>query len=167
MMEMDGHTWSWRAVDERGFEPSSESGIPPLPVGYTKAEAIDTIKQRLSEQREEGLVGGDPAAQAEMPSAETQGQIPQPTPLGRLSEYADDVNELNAQKLDQEDIMANEVDAENNILLEELTSPENLALLPKEARDSLDEIGALETKVEKYETVVEAGRACVVRSKSG
>ena len=160
MMEMDGYTWSWNAVDERGFEPQSKSGIPPTPVGYTKAEAIETIKQRLDEQRREASTGGDPAAQVEEPEIK-------PTPLGRLEEYSEDVNTLKAQKLEQDEIMANEIDAENNILLEELTSPENLALLPKDARDSLNEIGALETKVEKYETVVEAGRACVIRGKSG
>jgi hypothetical protein len=160
MLEMDGHTWSWNAVDERGFEPQSKSGIPPTPVGYTKAEAIETIKQRLDEQRKEASTGGDPAAQVEEPEIK-------PTPLGRLEEYSEDVNTLKAQKLEQDEIMANEIDAENNILLEELTSPENLALLPKDARDSLNEIGALETKVEKYETVVEAGRACVIRGKSG
>lgn len=160
MLEMDGHTWSWNAVDERGFEPQSKNGIPPTPVGYTKAEAIETIKQRLDEQRKEASTGGDPAAQVEEPEIK-------PTPLGRLEEYSEDVNTLKAQKLEQDEIMANEIDAENNILLEELTSPENLALLPKDARDSLNEIGALETKVEKYETVVEAGRACVIRGKSG
>jgi hypothetical protein len=160
MMEMDGYTWSWNAVDERGFEPQSKSGIPPTPVGYTKAEAIETIKQRLDEQRREASTGGDPAAQVEEPEIK-------PTPLGRLEEYSEDVNTLKAQKLEQDEIMANEIDAENNILLEELTSPENLALLPKDARDSLNEIGALETKVEKYETVVEAGRACVIRGRSG
>ena len=87
--------------------------------------------------------------------------------MGRLEEYSEDVNTVKEQKLEQDEILANDIDAESNILLEEITSPENLALLPKEARDSLDEIGALETKVEKYETVVEAGRACVVRGKSG
>ena len=160
--EDDGFGGSgWVEVDETGTAlPQTDQPVIYAEKQKQKKQAIEDIQNDMLAKRQQ-------APQEEVPSAETQGQVPQPTPLGRLSEYADDVNELNAQKLDQEDIMANEVDAENNILLEELTSPENLALLPKEARDSLDEIGALETKVEKYETVVEAGRACVVRSKSG
>jgi len=132
---------------------------------------LELEKQELETELSQTLVSQNQAQQDVSAVAEPAAQIEEPqinpTPLGRLEEYSEDVNTVKEQKLEQDEILANDIDAESNILLEEITSPENLALLPKEARDSLDEIGALETKVEKYETVVEAGRACVVRGKSG
>lgn len=156
-----GGSLGWVEVDETG-EPLPQNQQPVIYAEKQKQkkEAIKDMQDDMLAKRQQGSTGADPAAQVEEPEIK-------PTPLGRLEEYSEDVNTIKAQKLEQEEIMANEIDAENNILLEELTSPENLALLPKEARDSLDEIGALETKVEKYETVVEAGRACVIRGKSG
>ena len=132
---------------------------------------MELEKQELETELSQTLASQNQAQQDVSSLAEPAAQIEEPqinpTPLGRLEEYSEDVNTVKEQKLEQDEILANDIDAESNILLEEITSLENLALLPKEARDSLDEIGALETKVEKYETVVEAGRACVVRGKSG
>jgi len=132
---------------------------------------LELEKQELETELSQTLASQNQAQQDVSSLAEPAAQIEEPqinpTPLGRLEEYSEDVNTVKEQKLEQDEILANDIDAESNILLEEITSLENLALLPKEARDSLDEIGALETKVEKYETVVEAGRACVVRGKSG
>jgi len=148
-------------VDETGNPlPQNEQPIIYAEKQKQRKEAIKDMQDDMLAKRQEGSTGAEPAAQIEEPQIN-------PTPLGRLEEYSEDVNTVKEQKLEQDEILANDIDAESNILLEEITSLENLALLPKEARDSLDEIGALETKVEKYETVVEAGRACVVRGKSG
>jgi len=122
---------------------------------------ISELQSKLVEA-DEAVV--QPQAQvADVPQVEQQ-QI-QPTPLGRLSEYADDVDEINAQRLEQEELNANEIEAENQLMLEGLTTPENLAALPQDAKDSLD-FADIDTKITKYEEVVEAGRVCVVGSKS-
>ena len=156
-----GGSLGWVEVDETGNPlPQNKQPIIYAEKQKQRKEAIKDMQDDMLAKRQEGSTGAEPAAQIEEPQIN-------PTPLGRLEEYSEDVNTVKEQKLEQDEILANDIDAENNILLEEITSPENLALLPKEARDSLDEIGALETKVEKYETVVEAGRACVVRGKSG
>ena len=129
-------------------------------------EKLELEKQELETKLSQTLVSQN-QAQQDVSAPEVQEPVPEPSNLGNLSEYSNDLKELNAQELEQAEFVANDIDAENNILLEEVRSPENLALLPKDARDDLDEIINLEAKIEKYETLVEAGRACVVRSKSG
>lgn len=139
-------------------------------VTLTKKEKAKIAKneKKISELQSKLVEADDavvqPQAQvADVPQVEQQ-QI-QPTPLGRLSEYADDVDEINAQRLEQEELDINEIEAENQLMLEGLTAPENLAALPQDAKDSLD-FADIDTKVTKYEEVVEAGRVCVVGSKS-
>ena len=142
-----------------------------------KAEVTLTKKQKATIAKNEKKISelqsklvevddavSQPQAQvADVPQVEQQ-QI-QPTPLGRLSEYADDVDEINAQRLEQEELDINEIEAENQLMLEGLTTPENLAALPQDAKDSLN-FADIDTKLTKYEEVVEAGRVCVVGSKS-
>ncbi len=139
-------------------------------VTLTKKEKAKIAKneKKISELQSKLVEADDAVAQpqaqvADVPQVEQQ-QI-QPTPLGRLSEYADDVDEINAQRLEQEELDINEIEAENQLMLEGLTTPENLAALPQDAKDSLD-FADIDTKVTKYEEVVEAGRVCVVGSKS-
>ena len=139
-------------------------------VTLTKKEKAKIAKneKKISELQSKLVEADDAVSQpqaqvADVPQVEQQ-QI-QPTPLGRLSEYADDVDEINAQRLEQEELDINEIEAENQLMLEGLTTPENLAALPQDAKDSLD-FADIDTKVTKYEEVVEAGRVCVVGSKS-
>jgi len=129
-------------------------------------EKLELEKQELETKLSQTLVSQN-QAQQDVSAPEVQEPVPEPSNLGNLSEYSNDLKELNAQELEQAEFVANDIDAESNILLEEVRGPENLALLPKDARNDLDEIINLEAKIEKYETLVEAGRACIVRSKSG
>ena len=44
--------WSWMEVDAKGFPPKGQGGIPPLPIGYTKDEAVAALKDKLQSMRE-------------------------------------------------------------------------------------------------------------------
>tara|TARA_R110000787_G_scaffold87295_2_gene186050 strand:+ start:9825 stop:11522 length:1698 start_codon:yes stop_codon:yes gene_type:complete len=102
--------------------------------------------------------------QADAPVTEAQEVQPEPSNLGRLAEYSDDVDEIKSQSLKQDEFDANAIEQENQVLLSEVTTEENLAMLPAEARQSLEEITDLEASAENIENYVEAGRACIVRS---
>jgi hypothetical protein len=85
--------------------------------------------------------------------------------LGRLGEFREGADELEAQPTETKELDADAIEAENQLILEALQDDDVQALLPDDAKASLREADTLIAKAEQYEQIVEAGRVCVVGSK--
>lgn len=85
--------------------------------------------------------------------------------LGRLGEFREGANELEAQPTETKELDADAIEAESQLILEALQDDDVQALLPDDAKASLREADTLIAKAEQYEQIVEAGRVCVVGSK--
>ena len=85
--------------------------------------------------------------------------------LGRLGEFREGADELEAKPTEIGEMDADAMEAENQLMLEALQDEDVQALLPDEALASLREADTLIAKADEYEKIVEAGRACVVGSK--
>ena len=85
--------------------------------------------------------------------------------LGRLGEFREGADELEAQPTETKELDPDAMEAENQMMMEALQDENVQALLPDEAIASLREADRLIAKAEEYEKIVEAGRVCVVGSK--
>lgn len=85
--------------------------------------------------------------------------------LGRLGEFREGADELEAQPTETKELDPDAMEAENQMMLGALQDEDVQALLPDEAIASLREADRLIAKAEEYEKIVEAGRVCVVGSK--
>jgi hypothetical protein len=159
--EDDGFGGSgWVEVDRKGDAlPQVDQPRIYAEKQKQKKQAIQDIQNDMLEKRQTVT-----QQQADAPVTEAQEVQPEPSNLGRLAEYSDDVDEIKSQSLKQDEFDANAIEQENQVLLSEITTEENLAMLPAEARQSLEEITDLEASAENIENYVEAGRACIVRS---
>jgi len=159
--EDDGFGGSgWVEVDRKGYAlPQVDQPRIYAEKQKQKKQAIQDIQNDMLEKRQTVT-----QQQADAPVTEAQEVQPEPSNLGRLAEYSDDVDEIKSQSLKQDEFDANAIEQENQVLLSEVTTEENLAMLPAEARQSLEEITDLEASAENIENYVEAGRACIVRS---
>ncbi|QDP62517.1 MAG: hypothetical protein Unbinned5079contig1000_44 [Prokaryotic dsDNA virus sp.] len=159
--EDDGFGGSgWVEVDRKGDAlPQVDQPRIYAEKQKQRKQAIQDIQNNMLEKRQTVT-----QQQADAPVTEAQEVQPEPSNLGRLAEYSDDVDEIKSQSLKQDEFDANAIEQENQVLLSEVTTEENLAMLPAEARQSLEEITDLEASAENIENYVEAGRACIVRS---
>lgn len=85
--------------------------------------------------------------------------------LGRLGEFREGADELEAQSTETRELDPDAMEAENQLMLEALQDDDVQALLPDEALASLRQADTLIAKADEYEKIVEAGRVCVVGSK--
>lgn len=84
--------------------------------------------------------------------------------LGRLGEFKDKADEIEAQSDTPPDLDPVALEQEVQLMETGLRESEEFDLLPEEIRSTL-RFNELDEKVEAYEDVVEAGRFCVVGSK--
>ena len=84
--------------------------------------------------------------------------------LGRLGEFREEVQEIKKESIDLDEPDPVELEAENQVLLEDLASDDVQAILPADIKKSLSDVEQLETKADKYEEVSRAGANCLIGS---
>ncbi len=85
--------------------------------------------------------------------------------LGRLGEYRDAVNEIEAEKQDIDEPNVAELEADNELLLSDLQSEEAQKILPADLKASITGADQLQAKADKYEELSRAGAACLTRNR--
>ena len=83
---------------------------------------------------------------------------------GMLEEFRDGANELDAERLDGEELNIADMEEDNRLALQALMDSEDIAELPDVAKQQLQEIEEIEKKAAAYESAVEEGKVCVIRS---
>lgn len=94
--------------------------------------------------------------------------------LGRLDEYADKVDKMDADTADLGEIKAEEIEAENEAMMLELEDPEIIESLPDVAKQTLQKAKAAMKEADdaaekarvSYDNATKVGAQCVIRSKS-
>jgi hypothetical protein len=94
--------------------------------------------------------------------------------LGRLDEYADKVDKMDADTADLGEIKAEDIEAENEAMMLELEDPEIIDSLPDIAKQTLQKAKAAMREADdaaekarvSYDTATQVGAQCVIRSKS-
>ena len=84
--------------------------------------------------------------------------------LGRLGEFREEVQEIKKESIELDEPDPVELEAENQVLLEDLASDDVQAILPADIKKSLSDVEQLETKADKYEEVSRAGANCLIGS---
>lgn len=84
--------------------------------------------------------------------------------LGRLAEHKDAVKEMESDKPVMDEIDPAEIEAENELLAEDLNTPETQAILPNDIKQSIAATEELDTKAEAYENLSRKGASCLIRS---
>ena len=84
--------------------------------------------------------------------------------LGRLGEFREEVQEIKKESIELDEPDPVELEAENQVLLEDLASDDVQAILPANIKKSLSDVEQLETKADKYEEVSRAGANCLIGS---
>ena len=94
--------------------------------------------------------------------------------LGRLDEYADKVDKMDADTADLGEIKAEDIEAENEAMMLELEDPEIIESLPDVAKQTLQKAKAAMKEADdaaekarvSYDNATKVGAQCVIRSKS-
>ena len=84
--------------------------------------------------------------------------------LGRLGEFREEVQEIKKESIELDEPDPVEIEAENQVLLEDLASDDVQAILPADIKKALSDVEQLETKADKYEEVSRAGANCLIGS---
>ena len=84
--------------------------------------------------------------------------------LGRLGEFREEVQEIKKESIELDEPDPVELEAENQVLLEDLASDDVQAILPADIKKSLSDAEQLEAKADKYEEVSRAGANCLIGS---
>lgn len=84
--------------------------------------------------------------------------------LGRLGEFREEVQEIKKESIELDEPDPVEIEAENQVLLEDLASDDVQAILPADIKKSLSDVEQLEAKADKYEEVSRAGANCLIGS---
>ena len=84
--------------------------------------------------------------------------------LGRLGEFREEVQEIKKESIELDEPDPVELEAENQVLLEDLASDDVQAILPADIKKSLSDVEQLEAKADKYEEVSRAGANCLIGS---
>lgn len=84
--------------------------------------------------------------------------------LGRLGEFREEVQEIKKESIELDEPDPVELEAENQVLLEDLASDDVQAILPSDIKKSLSDVEQLEAKADKYEEVSRAGANCLIGS---
>jgi len=120
----------------------------------TTQEGAELTPQQINDQRDSASISQDK--------------------LGRLDEYADKVDKMDADTADLGEIKAEDIEAENEAMMLELEDPEVIESLPDIAKQTLQKAkkamkeadDAAEKARVSYDTATQVGAQCVIRSKS-
>jgi len=120
----------------------------------TTREGAELTPQQINDQRDSASISQDK--------------------LGRLDEYADKVDKMDADTADLGEIKAEDIEAENESMMLELEDPEVIESLPDIAKQTLQKAkkamkeadDAAEKARVSYDTATQVGAQCVIRSKS-
>lgn len=120
----------------------------------TTQEGAELTPQQINDQRDSASVSQDK--------------------LGRLDEYADKVDKMDADTADLGEIKAEDIEAENEAMMLELEDPEIIDSLPDIAKQTLQKAKAAMREADdaaekarvSYDTATQVGAQCVIRSKS-
>jgi len=74
------------------------------------------------------------------------------------------VQEIKKESIELDEPDPVELEAENQVLLEDLASDDVQAILPSDIKKSLSDVEQLEAKADKYEEVSRAGANCLIGS---
>jgi len=85
--------------------------------------------------------------------------------LGRLGEYREAVQEIEADRPEIDEIDPAEIQAENDLLEEDLNTAENQAILPSDIKQSIAATEELDAKADAYEGLSRAGANCLIGTK--
>jgi hypothetical protein len=85
--------------------------------------------------------------------------------LGRLGEYKEAVQEIEADRPEIDEIDPAEIQAENDLLEEDLNTAENQAILPSDIKQSIAATEELDAKADAYEGLSRAGANCLIGTK--
>jgi len=148
-----------------------EEGLDKPRLTLTQLSKIEQNNKRIAELETQVAKVDDVAVQQQ--GQQTAQQIDdardvasmQTDNLGRLGEFRDGANELEAQSTETKELDPDAMEAENQIMLQALQDQNVQSLMPDDAIDSLRQADTLIAKAEQYEQIVEAGRVCVVGSK--
>lgn len=150
-------------------EETKAKGGEKLRIDVKSQKALTENNNRIQELRNELGDIAPPQSAAEMTDQQIEAFIGrQSMPkdnLGAMGEFRDAADELVAEPTEQADLDPDAIEQENQLMLEELNTDDIQDLLPDDAKAELRELESIDTKAEKYEALVEAGRACVIRSK--
>ena len=120
----------------------------------TTQEGAELTPQQINDQRDSASISQDK--------------------LGRLDEYADKVDKMDADTADLSEIKAEDIEAENEAMMLELEDPEIIESLPDVAKQTLQKAKAAMKEADdaaekarvSYDTATQVGAQCVIRSKS-
>ena len=120
----------------------------------TTEEGAELTPQQINDQRDSASISQDK--------------------LGRLDEYADKVDKMDADTTDLGEIKAEDIEAENEAMMLELEDPEIIESLPDVAKQTLQKAkkamkeadDAAEKARVSYDNATKVGAQCVIRSKS-
>jgi len=120
----------------------------------TTQEGAELTPQQINDQRDSASISQDK--------------------LGRLDEYADKVDKMDADTADLGEIKAEDIEAENEAMMLELEDPEVIESLPDVAKQTLQKAKAAMKEADdaaekarvSYDTATQVGAQCVIRSKS-
>lgn len=120
----------------------------------TTQEGAELTPQQINDQRDSASISQDK--------------------LGRLDEYADKVDKMDADTADLGEIKAEDIEAENEAMMLELEDPEIIESLPDVAKQTLQKAkkamkeadDAAEKARVSYDNATKVGAQCVIRSKS-
>lgn len=120
----------------------------------TTQEGAELTPQQINDQRDSASISQDK--------------------LGRLDEYADKVDKMDADTADLGEIKAEDIEAENEAMMLELEDPEIIESLPDVAKQTLQKAKAAMKEADdaaekarvSYDTATQVGAQCVIRSKS-
>jgi hypothetical protein len=120
----------------------------------TTQEGAELTPQQINDQRDSASISQDK--------------------LGRLDEYADKVDKMDADTADLSEIKAEDIEAENEAMMLELEDPEIIESLPDVAKQTLQKAKAAMKEADdaaekarvSYDNATKVGAQCVIRSKS-
>jgi len=120
----------------------------------TTQEGAELTPQQINDQRDSASISQDK--------------------LGRLDEYADKIDKMDADTADLSEIKAEDIEAENEAMMLELEDPEIIESLPDVAKQTLQKAKAAMKEADdaaekarvSYDTATQVGAQCVIRSKS-
>ena len=120
----------------------------------TTQEGAELTPQQINDQRDSASISQDK--------------------LGRLDEYADKVDKMDADTADLGEIKAEDIEAENEAMMLELEDPEIIESLPDVAKQTLQKAKAAMKEADdaaekarvSYDNATKVGAQCVIRSKS-
>jgi len=157
-------------IEKEVLERAEEEGLAKPRVKAAEATRLGEITARINELEsaapraddmvdvQEGVMSSQ-QAEDQANAAAMQGDG-----LGRLGEFREEVQEIKKESIELDEPDPVEIEAENQVLLEDLASDDVQAILPSDIKKSLSDVEQLEAKADKYEEVSRAGANCLIGS---